>query len=170
MQTQAGSAYIQVSDHGITSVCQRISDGQFALLTLRSWVAGEIVTRFSAAAYSTEPTYLTIQLEKGVHIALDPGYLQYTNHSCEPNVFFDTAAMNLVAIRDISAGEELTFFYPSTEWRMKQPFRCNCNSPQCLGQIKGARFLSIEIQEKYRFTPFILHQFSKRKRTTRKVA
>lgn len=30
------------------------------------------------------------------------------------------------------------FFYPSTEWKMAQPFQCQCNTPSCRGTIGGA--------------------------------
>jgi SET domain-containing protein len=40
--------------------------------------------------------------------------MQYINHSCDPNVAFDTTAFKLVALKDIKAGDELVFFYPST--------------------------------------------------------
>jgi hypothetical protein len=40
-------------------------------------------------------------------------------------------------------GDELTFFYPSTEWSMKQPFECLCKSGECKGTIKGARDMRV---------------------------
>ncbi|VDB93002.1 Bgt-4417-2, partial [Blumeria graminis f. sp. tritici] len=42
----------------------------------------------------------------------------------------------------LTPGQELTFFYPSTEWSMDQPFDCDCRSQDCLGRISGARFLN----------------------------
>ncbi|KAK0747670.1 hypothetical protein B0T21DRAFT_354848 [Apiosordaria backusii] len=39
----------------------------------------------------------------------------------------------------LKAGEELTFFYPSTEYAMAQPFDCFCGSGECKGRISGAR-------------------------------
>jgi hypothetical protein len=38
----------------------------------------------------------------------------------------------------LQAGQELTFFYPSTEWAMDQAFACLCGSKSCLGWISGA--------------------------------
>lgn len=40
--------------------------------------------------------------------------------------------------RDLHEGDLLTFFYPSREWHMAQPFECNCYDPGCLGAIMGA--------------------------------
>jgi hypothetical protein len=48
----------------------------------------------------------------------------------DPNVKFDTEAMQVVALRDISADSELQFFYPSSEWEMAAPFQCWCGSPK----------------------------------------
>ena len=36
--------------------------------------------------------------------------------------------MRLTALRPISEGDELTFFYPSTEWAMAEPFECGCGA------------------------------------------
>ncbi|MGK7904081.1 MAG: SET domain-containing protein-lysine N-methyltransferase [Hormoscilla sp.] len=63
---------------------------------------------------------------------LDPDFLQYINHSCAPNVFFDTSDLFLRALSKIEIGEELTFFYPSTEWSMDRQFDCLCQSKDCL--------------------------------------
>jgi hypothetical protein len=52
------------------------------------------------------PNYLTVQIGENRHIRLDPEYLKNINHSCDPNVFFDTAAMEVVALQDIAAGQE----------------------------------------------------------------
>ena len=54
------------------------------------------------------------------------------NHSCDPNVAFDVSSgdksnWRLKALKNISKGESLEFFYPSTEWSMTQPFDCLCN-------------------------------------------
>jgi hypothetical protein len=57
--------------------------------------------------------------------------------------------MELRAIRDIEPGEELTFFYPSTEWDMITPFQCLCGSSQCLKRIGGARYLSLNVLSRY---------------------
>lgn len=44
--------------------------------------------------------------------------------------------------RGLKAGEELTFFYPSTEWDMDQGFNCFCGSENCLGYIGGAKHMT----------------------------
>jgi hypothetical protein len=171
MTTSTATDYTVISNHEIAEVRRKISNGQNALFVLRSYQPGELISDFSAGTISAEPTYLTVQVGIGKHITLDPEFLQYINHSCEPNVFFDTSSMQVVALREIKSGEELSFFYPSTEWRMTQSFHCYCGHPSCLGDISGAAFLSKDALEKYRFTDFIQSQLAgRRKRSNKKVA
>lgn len=161
-------AYKTISNHEIAEVRLQLSNQQNALFALRSYQPGETIADFSAGTISAEPTYLTVQVGVRKHITLQPEFLQYINHSCDPNVFFDTTTMQLVALRTVENGEEMTFFYPSTEWKMTQTFNCFCGSPVCIGNIRGAAFLSKEAREKYRFTDFIQQQLAKR--AARKVA
>jgi hypothetical protein len=168
MPTLIPEAYRIVSNHEIAEVRLNESNQQKALFSLRSWNPGEVIALFSAGTISAEPTYLTVQVGVRKHITLQPEFLQYINHSCDPNVFFDTTSMQLVALKPLQEGEEMTFFYPSTEWKMTQTFSCFCGSPACIGDIRGAAFLSKEAREKYRFTDFIQQQLAKR--AARKVA
>jgi len=168
MDTLTTPAYRTISNHVIAEVRQKLSNEQNALFALRFYQPGEVIADFSAGTISQEPTYLTVQVGVGKHITLDPEFLQYINHSCEPNVFFDTSSMQLVALKELSPEDELTFFYPSTEWKMTQSFNCYCGSAACIGDIKGAAYLSKEVQERYRFTDFIQQQLAKQ--AARKVA
>lgn len=170
MQTPTNLGYRTVSNHKFAVRRQKIINGQNALFALRSYQPGEIITGFSAGTISAEPTYLTVQVGVSKHITLQPEFLQYINHSCDPNVFFDTTTMQLIALKPLQPEEEMTFFYPSTEWEMTQCFHCYCGSSHCLGEIKGATYLSKEAQEKYRLTDFIQQQLTRRKKSTRKVA
>ena len=154
--------YRLVSDHGFAQVKQKLANGQNALFACRSFQAGEIIIDFSAGTIASEPTYLTVQVGVGKHITLQPVFLQYINHSCEPNVFFNTSTMQLTALKEIRANEEFSFFYPSTEWQMIQPFHCYCGSPECLGEIRGAAYLPKSLWKKFQLTDFIQQQLAKR--------
>ena len=168
MSIVTNPTYRIISNHGIAEMRQRVSKQQNALFALQSFQPGEVIAEFWAGTIAAEPTYLTVQVDKGKHITLQPEFLQYINHSCNPNVFFDTTSMKLVALREIEYDEEMTFFYPSTEWQMTQPFNCYCGHVNCLGQIKGAAFLSEDVWKQYRLTDFIQQQLAKR--AARKVA
>jgi hypothetical protein len=136
-------------------VRQHPGHGQKALYALRSFKAGEIICPFTSGEVLDHPTYLTVQVDDQSHITLLPVNLQYTNHSCDPNIFFDTTRMQVIALKDIQEGAEFTFFYPSTEWRMAQPFDCHCGSANCIGQIQGAGDLPSNVLSRYRLTDFI---------------
>ena len=51
--------------------------------------------------------------------------------------------------RDLKRGDALTFFYPSTEWDMAQPFKCTCGAEACKGWINGAGKMDRKILEGY---------------------
>jgi hypothetical protein len=108
------------------------------------------------------PTRFTLQLDEVTHILLSPEPLWYCNHSCDPNIFFDTEAMEVVCLRDIAEGEELRFFYPSTEWSMAEPFACFCGGPGCLGRISGAADLPDEVLERFRLNNYVVNKWLER--------
>jgi len=80
----------------------------------------------------------------------------YINHSCESNAAI-VKFNELIAIKDIGIGEEITYDYSLTEWSNDKSrlghddwsMECNCKSPLCRGKIREFRFLPKNIQEKY---------------------
>ena len=147
-----------ISRHKFADVLQNSATGQKSLHATVSLSPGDEICPFSAGVMQDHPTYLTVQTGVNTHITLMPEFLQYINHSCAPNVFFDTTAMRLVCLSTLQPGDELTFFYPSTEWDMAQPFVCNCGSKDCLQLINGASHLSVETLRQYHLTDFIKEQ------------
>lgn len=152
--------YAVIEHYQAFDVMQNQLNNEKSLHSLKAYKASDIICQFGAAAILNQPNYLTLQVDIDKHILLHPTHLQYINHSCNPNVFFDTATYQLKAIKSIEIGDELTFFYPSTEWEMQQPFACTCGYKNCLQQIRGAKFLSSKAKEKYQLTQFIKQQFS----------
>lgn len=147
-----------ISSHKFVNVVFDIETKQHAIVATKSFEVNDSISSFSAGETLSEPNYLTIQIGKNENITLKPQFLQYVNHSCEPNVFFNTKSMKLVCIKRIESGDELRFFYPSSEWEMAQPFVCNCGAKDCLKLIQGASFLTKETIEKHIFTDFIKQQ------------
>lgn len=126
--------------------------------SLRSTVAfkaGDVVCDFSAKEKLTRPSYLTVQAGEEEHILLKPEFLQYLNHSCDPNVFLDPHDGVVLCLKEIQRGEELTFFYPSTEWSMDKKFECRCGARQCLGRIRGALYVRKDVLKNYRLSQFV---------------
>ncbi|MCA9002656.1 MAG: SET domain-containing protein-lysine N-methyltransferase [Planctomycetes bacterium] len=75
--------------------------------------------------------------------ALDRWQVRFMNHSCDPNTRI--ADLQVIALRDIAAHEELTFDYNTTEWEMSESFACECG--HCDGQrIAGFANLTAEEQ------------------------
>jgi hypothetical protein len=131
------------------------ANGHHSLRALQQLPQNAVLHNFGPREYVARPTYLSVQVADDRHIHLAPEFLQYINHSCEPNTFFDTTNGEVVALRDIAANEEITFFYPSTEWSMTQPFTCFCGAACCLGQIQGAIHLPKPALAKYRFAEHV---------------
>ncbi|MBL7700969.1 MAG: SET domain-containing protein-lysine N-methyltransferase [Ferruginibacter sp.] len=150
--------YEVMSNHIFANVLLNNQTNQRSLSSAVSFSPGDLICKFTAATTQSFATYLTIQTGADRHITLLPEFLQYTNHSCTPNVFFNTTTMELVCIKPIQPGDEFTFFYPSTEWEIAQPFVCNCGNDNCLQLINGASHLSVETLSKYKLTDFIRQQ------------
>jgi hypothetical protein len=104
--------------------------------------------KISRPRYVERPTYQTVQVGFARH-ALSLGVLTFINHSCHPNVIVDTSRMVCWATRDIAKGEELSYFYPSTEWVMARPFLCLCGAANCIRIVAGARQLSTDVLARY---------------------
>lgn len=160
VKTLPSKNYAVVEHYDAFDVMQNQLNNEKSLHSLQPFKVGDVLSLFNAAAVLNQPTYLTVQVDVDKHILLIPTHLQYINHSCDPNVFFDTATYELKALKAIEVGDELTFFYPSTEWSMQQSFACTCGYKYCLQQISGAKFLSKKSKEKYKFTQFIQQQLS----------
>jgi hypothetical protein len=108
---------------------------------------GNLICQLPCTSVSNKPTQHTVQAGRYKHIEV--GIIASLNHSCNPNLVLDTTNMLIIAARDISIGDELTFFYPSTEWEMAIPFICACGSTNCIHVVAGARYLSPAVLERY---------------------
>lgn len=126
------------------------------LITTKPIPKGKNFFDFSNYNVVNKPNYKTIQINPHEHVE-ELGVLAYMNHSCDPSVIVDTEKLSCISARDIYEGEELTFFYPSTEWSMAQVFHCDCKSDACIGVVSGAYALPIITLSKY----FINHHIIK---------
>ncbi len=102
------------------------------------------------------------EIGEGLYLAAGRGEPEspdnFMNHSCEPNVWMDDE-VTLVAMRDITAGEELTADYAmwSTDPNWTLPNSCGCGSRLCRRTVTGNDWKLRDLQERYRrhFSPFI---------------
>ncbi|MCJ1318592.1 hypothetical protein MMC15_003922 [Xylographa vitiligo] len=104
----------------------------------------------------TTQSYSSVQASRTLHIELNSALL-YIDHSCAPSLEFDMARFEVRVARDrpLREGDKLTFFYPSTEWAMAQPFECRCGSEGCLGTIRGAGEMGRKALGRYWLNGFV---------------
>jgi len=79
-------------------------------------------------------TYL-FALDGGTHMVDGYGMAMYINHSCEPNCETDQVdgRIWITAIRNIKAGEELTYDYNLFDGEGEAP--CSCGARKCRGTM-----------------------------------
>jgi hypothetical protein len=93
-----------------------------------------------------------IQIAGGFHLAAleDDEYeavMLFINHSCEPNVGF-AGNVVLVAMREISAGEELTTDYALFD-DCDDQMACRCGTAACRDVVSGRDWQRSDLQRKY---------------------
>ncbi len=116
-----------------------------SLITKQAYKKGEIICDIPTEKVINKANRYTVQIDRDQHTEV--GKLSALNHSCDPNVILDTEHLLMIACRDIQEGEELSFFYPSTEWEMDAPFICLCGASNCIHVVAGARFLPLSTLE-----------------------
>ncbi len=121
------------------------------LIALHDIEAGAVLFRLNGRETAT-PTRYSIQIGAGVHLDQDASRnaadivrrfcWRYMNHHCEPTTVI--RGREVVALRAITQGESVTFDYNTTEVELAEPFVCHCGSARCIGQVRGARYLTPE--------------------------
>lgn len=89
------------------------------------------------------PTKRTIQIGRKKHFKNQ--FVDYLNHSCNPNSSINIEKLVMVADRAIKPFDDITVNYLSTEYEMVDPFKCNCRSKNCFKDIRGYKFLDKNI-------------------------
>lgn len=135
-----------------------------SLFSAKTFKEGEIICKFDAKQIVDEPSQKTVQINEFQHIFLLPDILQYTNHHCDPNIYFNVVDFTIDCIKDIAIDDEITFFYPSTEWSMSDPFECKCGAINCVHIINGAKYMDKSILSQYKLAPFIQELIELRKK------
>ncbi|MFH0713194.1 MAG: SET domain-containing protein [Candidatus Micrarchaeota archaeon] len=139
-------------------VLRKTKNGKGAFAT-RLFKAEEEILEFKGKlfSYSELPVpYNSVEdhfVQVGPKLYLGPsgGIDDFVNHSCDPNagLRFLGRKFVLVAIRDITAGEEVTFDYSTTMDEDEWELQCNCGSKKCRRVIRDFKYLPREIQKKY---------------------
>lgn len=119
------------------------------LIAIRPIAAGTRIFTLLGREY-TKPTRHSVQIGENLHIdavnkrdgqvSVRRYPYRFMDHACDPTTII--RSRNVIARRDIEAGEAVTFNYNTTEYDMAEPFRCNCQSAMCVGIVRGARHLT----------------------------
>lgn len=130
------------------------ASGAYSLVDLP---AGALLAKINEATPGKK-AWTSVQTGRDTHIELNSD-LVFCNHSCAPSLNFDMHRMEVRVVdgRPLKRGDALTFFYPSTEWEMDQPFTCTCGAGEgvCNGVISGAKNMEKERLERYWLNPHI---------------
>lgn len=78
------------------------------------------------------------------------------NHSCGPNAGL-RGDRTLVAMRDIDAGDEVSYDYATSDGSPYDEFTCRCGSAACRGAVSGKDWRRPDLQARYRgwFSPYL---------------
>ena len=85
--------------------------------------------------YEDRPDTYLFGLDDGEHVIDGDGIAAFINHSCDPNCESDEIDGHvwIIALRDIAAGEELTYDYCLYDGDDASP--CSCGAAKCRGTL-----------------------------------
>jgi len=121
---------------------------------------GRCVTRSALGELSVEQQVGNVQIDDDLFLVSDhagpgvPGSM--INHSCAPNCGL-LGGVLVVAMRDIAAGERLSFDAAMCLGSDVNEFECGCGAPSCRHKVTGHDWMLPELQLAYRgwFSPYL---------------
>ena len=131
--------------------------------TIVATFGGTLMDRQTFDKQSPERRSRSIQIDEDSFLlgpmTREPG--DAVNHSCDPNCGMGGAAQ-VVAIRDIAAGEALTFDYAMADGSDYDEFDCACGSTLCRGKVSGNDWNNAELQSRYAgyFSPYLVRRMA----------
>jgi SET domain-containing protein len=152
-----------VSAHPSVHVARSGIEGE-GLFATSALAAGTLVLRLAGRLVSTDeldaliaaadadpdaPYVDTTTVDEDVHLVLPPRSIaHYANHSCGPNLWHD-GPYDVVARRDIAAGEELTVDYATSAGAPGLRMTCACGASSCRGEVTSDDWRIPELQARY---------------------
>lgn len=108
---------------------------------------------FTETLETNEESYC---LQIGIDQYIIPeGSFRYSNHSCDPNAGINFK-FELVALREIPAGEEICWDYSTSMLERHWTMECRCGSPTCRQLITDFDLLPRHVQQFYRRRGIVL--------------
>lgn len=151
-------------DRGGHTVVARdaISKGELIVV----W-SGKLVDRKELEALPATVKRYSLQVEDDHYLVSlsDCEPADYVNHSCSPNAGL-CGQIALVAMRDIAAGEEVTYDYAMSDGSAYDEFDCGCSSADCRGRVSGDDWRRSELWQRYSgyFSPYLQRRISLERR------
>ena len=144
--------------------------GSFAIspiprLTVIATFGGVSCTRDELSNFDADRVSRSIEAETNLFF-VGPQYREpgdSINHSCEPNCGMRNATQ-VMTIRDIFVGEELTFDYAMSDASNYDEFKCSCGTASCRGMVRGDDWRRADLQVRYAglFSPYISRKIAAR--------
>jgi len=125
--------------------------------TKRNFKKGEVIVKGFGRIISRQTEHFSVQIGYNAHFSPTKWTGKYWNHSCEPNCFVRTRPdgfPDLIALRNIKCGEEISYSYFMSERRWEKyanenKIACKCQSKKCFGMIRS--FIQLSYKEQYLF-------------------
>lgn len=120
--------------------------------------SGTLVTGEELEALPATVRRYSLQVEESHYLVSlsDCEPPDYVNHCCEPNSGL-SGQIALVAMRDIDAGEEITYDYAMSDGSSYDEFPCGCGSLECRGRVSGDDWKRPDLWQRYAgyFSPYL---------------
>ena len=128
------------------------------MCTVVATFGGTILTRINFETYPLEQRSRSIQIDVDQFV-LGPESRESgdsINHSCLPNCGMRNATQ-LIAMREVAVGEELTYDYATSDTSDYDEFECACGSDNCRGRVSGNDWKLPDLQSRYQnmFSPYV---------------
>lgn len=146
------------------------SNGVDDVIALEPIAAGDVVGAFGGRcvdrqeidALPASARERSLQIDDELFMVDDESEaITHVGHSCRPNCGLRGAVL-IVAMRDIAAGEILTFDRAMTDGSDVHEIECQCGDVACRGKVTCEDWMLPELQLRYRgyFSPYLARRIS----------
>lgn len=131
---------------------KKFGKGVFARSNIKK---GELVASFDGKKYDDDFEDWTKDLQTHtIQFAKtkwrdSKGIARYINHSCDPNCGIKRL-FDVVAMRDIKKGEQITWDYEMTEKSDWFRMKCKCGSQLCRKVIGNYKNMPLDVRKRYK--------------------